>query len=177
MHRHRILAALLVLASIPACAQMPMKPGAEVKKLDFFAGTWTTEGTIAQGPWGNGGKFTSTGTGEWMDGNFFLVAHADYTMPPELGGSGKEVAVLGYDTNQNVYTHDSFNSMGNKSSSTGSLSGDTWTFNSSATYDGQDFKQRMTIKTLSPTSYTMKFEISTDGANWMTFMEGKATKK
>jgi hypothetical protein len=35
----------------------------------------------------------------------------------------------------------------------------------------------MTIKTLSPTSYTMKFEVSIDGTNWMTFMEGKATKK
>ena len=41
----------------------------------------------------------------------------------------------------------------------------------------QEVKQRMTIKTLSPTSYTMKFEVSIDGTNWMTFMEGKATKK
>ena len=35
----------------------------------------------------------------------------------------------------------------------------------------------MTIKTLSPTSYTMKFEISMDGKNWSPFMEAKTTKK
>ena len=33
------------------------------------------------------------------------------------------------------------------------------------------------LKVLTPTSYTMKFEVSMDGTNWMTFMDGKATKK
>jgi len=40
----------------------PPKPGAEVKKLDYFVGTWATEGMVAQGPWGAGGKFSSTET-------------------------------------------------------------------------------------------------------------------
>jgi len=35
----------------------------------------------------------------------------------------------------------------------------------------------LTIKVLSPTSYSMKFEISMDGTTWTTFMDGKATKK
>jgi hypothetical protein len=35
----------------------------------------------------------------------------------------------------------------------------------------------MTLKILSPTSYNMKFEVSIDGTNWMSFMEGKVTKK
>jgi len=35
----------------------------------------------------------------------------------------------------------------------------------------------MTMKVLSPTSYTAKLEISIDGTSWSTFMEGKATKK
>jgi hypothetical protein len=30
---------------------------------------------------------------------------------------------------------------------------------------------------LSPTSYTMAYEISQDGTKWMTVMDGKATKK
>lgn len=38
-------------------------------------------------------------------------------------------------------------------------------------------KQKMILKVLTPSSYTMKFEVSPDGTNWMTFMEGKATKK
>jgi hypothetical protein len=57
-----ILISTLVLLAASASAQMASTPGPEVKKLDFFVGTWTSEGTIAQGPWGAGGKFTSTNT-------------------------------------------------------------------------------------------------------------------
>jgi len=156
---------------------MSVKPGPEVKKLDYFVGTWTTEGTIAQGPWGAGGKFSSTETSEWMDGNFFLVSHGDFKMPPEIGGDGKDTSIMGYDTDENVYTFDSFNSQGRRERSKGTLSGDSWTWTSSQVYGGQDIKQKMTLKTVSPTSYMMKFEISMDGTNWMPFMEAKITKK
>jgi hypothetical protein len=167
----------LFLLAAPAFAQMPGPPGPEVKKLDYFVGTWTTEGTVAQGPWGAGGKFTSTRTEEWMPGNFFVQGHSDFKMPPELGGDGKEVSFTGYDTDQNLYTFDSYNSQGRRVSSKGSLIGDTWTWNSSQSYGGQDILQKLTIKVVSPASYMMKFEISMDGKNWMTFMDGKATKK
>jgi hypothetical protein len=33
------------------------------------------------------------------------------------------------------------------------------------------------MKILSPTSFSMKFEVSMDGTTWNTFMEGRATKK
>ena len=177
MNRKAIFLAAIVLVSLSAWAQMGEKPGPEVKKLDYFVGNWTTEATISPGPWGNGGKFTSTATGEWMEGNFFVVTHSDFKMPPELGGDGKEMSVMGYDTQQNMYLSEGFNSQGNHESSKGTVSGDTWTWNSEANYGGQDIKQRMTLKVLSPTSFTMKFEVSMDGTNWMTFMEGKATKK
>ena len=177
MKRKAIFAAVMVLLSLTAWAQMGEKPGAEVKKLDYFVGSWTNEATISPGPWGNGGKFTSTETGEWMEGNFFVVTHSDFKMPQELGGDGKEMSVMGYDTQQNTYLSEGFNSQGQHESAKGTVSGDTWTWTSEANYGGQDIKQRMTIKVLSPTSFTMKFEVSTDGTTWMTFMEGKATKK
>ncbi len=169
------LAPFLLL--VAAVAQMASTPGPEVKKLDYFVGTWTMDGTVAQGPWGPGGKFSSTIANEWMAGNFFLVGHSDFKMPPEIGGEGKSTSFKGYDTNENVYTFAEFNSQGRREVSKGSLSGDTWMWNSSQVYAGQDIKQRMTIKMLSPTSYTLKFELSMDGTNWMTFMDGKATKK
>jgi hypothetical protein len=169
------LVPFLLLAA--AFAQMPSKPGAEVKKLDYFVGTWTTEGTVAQGPWGTGGKFTSTITNEWMAGNFFLVGRSDFKMPPEIGGEGTAISYKGYDPEENVYTFAEFNSQGRREISKGTFSGDTWAWNSSQVYSGQDIKQRMTIKALSPTSYSLKFEISMDGTNWTTFMDGKATKK
>jgi hypothetical protein len=173
----RFLCASILLIACSAFAQMGQKPGPEVKKLDYFVGTWTTEATISQGPWGAGGKFSSAGTNEWMPGNFFVVGHEDFKMPPELGGDGKANSYMGYDTDKNVYTFDAFNSMGRREVSEGTLKDDTWTWNSSQNYAGQEIKQRLTLKVLSTTSYTMKFEISIDGTTWMTFMEGKATKK
>jgi len=178
MNRRIAFMPLLIMVAASAWAQMSTTPGPEVKKLDYFAGSWTTEGTIAQGPWGMGGKFTSTATSEWMPGNFFLQAHNDFKMPPEIGGDSKEVSFMGYDTDQNVYTFESFNSQGRRESSKGTLTGgDTWTWTSSQNYAGQEIQQKMTIKVLSPTSYSMKFEISMDGKNWMPFMDCKATKK
>lgn len=171
------LVSMLALLVVSAFAQMAPKPGPEVKKLDYFVGTWTTDATIPQGPWGSGGKFSSTDTIEWMAGNFFVEGHADFKMPPELGGDGKAVSYMGYDTDQNVYTYNEFNSQGHREASKGTVSGDTWTWTSNATYGGQDFQQKLTVKILSPTSQSIKFEISMDGTNWMTFMEGKATKK
>ena len=177
MNRRIALIPFLILMAVSAWAQMGGSPGSEVKKLEYFVGAWTTEGTIAQGPWGMGGKFTATGTSEWMPGNFFVQSHSESKMPPEIGGDSQAVLIMGYDTQQNVYTSDRFSSVGQHESSKGMLSGDTWTWTSSANYGGIDIQQKMTIKQLSPTSYTVKFEISMDGKTWMPFMDAKATKK
>jgi hypothetical protein len=40
----------------------------------------------------------------------------------------------------------------------------------------QTMKGRYTMKILTPTSYTFKYEMSPDGATWNTVMDGKATK-
>jgi len=168
---------VLLSIAVSAWAQMPAKPGPEVQKLAIFVGTWTTEGTIAQGPWGMGGKFTATDTSDWLDGNFFIVGHSEAKMPPEIGGDSKGTSYIGYSTDENVYTMDSFNSQGRRETMKGTVSGDTWTWTGSQVYGGQDIKQRMTIKILSPSSHSMKFEVSVDGTNWMPFMEAKVTKK
>lgn len=177
MIRKALTGTLLLFSSIAALSQMAPKPGPEVKKLDYFIGNWTTEGTVPEGPWGAGGKFSWADTMEWMNGNFFVINHADFKMPPELGGDGKEVSMYGYDTTQNLYTYEAFNSQGQHESSRGTFKDDTWTWTGENNYDGQDVKHRMTMKVLSPTSYSVKFEVSMDGTTWTTFMEGKSTKK
>ncbi len=110
-----------------------------------------------------------------MEGNFFLVEHGVFDMGQM--GKAKELAILGYDADRKVYTYHAFNSMGEAESSTGTVDGDTWTWTSDENMGGKMMKGRFTMKVLSPTSYTMKFEMSPDGTNWMTGMEGKATKK
>lgn len=113
-----------------------------------------------------------------MKGGFFLIDHSDFSMPPELGGSATSLTVLGYDTEKKVYTEQRFDSTGRHVTMTGTLDGDTWTWTGENDYNGMLIKSRFTIKTISPTSYTTKYEVSADGgANWMPFWDGKASKK
>ena len=178
--RNKIAVALtLALASVAAFAQMSAPtPSPEIKKLDYFTGNWTIDASIPAGPWGSGGKFTSSGSGEWLKGGFFLVSHADFSMPADLGGDGSGSAIFGYDSDKKVYTEDRFDSMGRHVTMTGTLDGDTWTWTGENNYNGMMIKQRLTMKVTSPTSYTSKYDVSADGgANWMTFWEGKGVKK
>lgn len=180
MKRHVQFAvgAVLLFASVAAVAQMGSTPAPELKKLDYFAGNWTSEANITSGPWGTGGKFSDSVQGEWLKGGFFFVDHSDFSMPSELGGNGSSLAILGYDTEKKVYTEQRFDSTGRHVVMTGTLDGDTWTWTGENDYNGMLIKSRMIIKTVSPTSYTSKYELSADGgANWMSFSDGKATKK
>jgi hypothetical protein len=170
-----VLFAAVAAASL--YAQMgPPTPAAELKKLDFLAGDWNSEGTVNPGPgMPNGGKFSSSDHTEWMEGDFFLISHGSF----DFGGmaKGKELAIFGYDSDRKVYTYTAFNSVGEAEVSTGTVDGDTWTWLSNEHFGPTTMKGRFTMKVLSPTSYSMKFELSPDGTKWNTAMEGKATKK
>jgi len=153
------------------------KPGSEVKKLGYFVGNWTTTGTISPGPWGGGGQFSWSESTEWMAGNFFVVGHWNFKMPRHLGGDGEEIFVMGYDQDRGVYTFNAFSSQGRHQLSQGTTSRDTWTWASDAIYDGEKVRQKLTMKILSPKTYTQKFEISMDGTEWITFMDGQTIKE
>ncbi len=166
------------LAAVASAQMAPPSPAAELKKLDYFAGTWTSEATIPQGPWGNGGKFTDSVKSEWMKGEFYLVSHAEFSLPAELGSTGTALAVLWYDADNKTYREERFDSTGRHVVMTGTLSGDTLTWTGENDYHGMAIQSRLTIKMNSPTSYTSKYEVSSDGgSNYLTFWEGKATKK
>lgn len=173
-----ILAVLLV-TTVLSFAQGPQAaptPGPEVKKLDYFVGTWKAESELKPGPMGPGGKFTETTHTEWMPGHFFIVQHTDAT----VAGMGKmvEVAYLGYDPLGKSYTYDSFNSMGEADHAKGNVENDTWTWASSVPGPtGQNMKGRFVLTVTSPTAYSFKFEVAPEsGGDYTTVLEGKATK-
>lgn len=169
-----ILLAWLALAAI-ATAQMEMpKPGPELKKIDYFAGTWTLEGDINPGPMGPGGKVTENEKCEWMDGDFFLVCKVDFKSSM---GSGSGMSIMGYSTDDKTYTYREFNSWGEFTDSKGSVDGDTWTWTSDEKMNGATMKSRFIMKTLSPTTYNFTFDMSPDGTKWTNVMNGKAAKK
>src|SRR5262249_21388584 len=170
-----VLAVSLISSALAAAQNPPAKPtpGPEVKKLDYFAGNWTSTGDIQPSPFGPGGKFTNSEQNSWMPGGFFLVSHVD---AKTRMGPGKTMSIFGYDPEEKVYTFQAYNSMGMAEHAKGTLAGDTWTWTNEEKMQGKVTRGRYTIKVLSPTSYTFKFEMAPEGGNWATVMEGKATK-
>ena len=165
---------LLLGSGLSARVEEIPKPAPELKKLDYFAGTWTTEGEIKPGPMGSGGKFTGTNHVQWMDGEFFLVTHSEFN---GAMGKGAETAYMGYDSNDKMYTYDSFNTLGEADHAKGKVDGNTWTWQSETRMAAQTAKGRLIIKVLSATAYNFRFEMSPDGTTWTTLLEGKTTKK
>ena len=164
------VATLFLTAAASAQMAVP-KPGPELKKLDYFTGNWTCDSDLKPGPMGPGGKMTSTDDAKWMDGGFFVVLHSQFN---GAMGNGGGISFLGYDADEKKYTYNEFNSWGEAVVSKGTVDGDAWTWIG-------DMKQpagkgRFSEKILSPTSYSFKFEVSTDGANWTSVMDGKCTK-
>jgi hypothetical protein len=176
MKRASAIAIATILLVAAASAQPPVqKPGPELKKLDYFTGSWTSDGDSKPGPMGPGGKMTMNQDSKWMDGGFFVVIRSDYKSASMGDGTG--TSFLGYDPQDKVYTYDEFNSQGEAVHAKGTVDGDTWIWNSDMKMGAQTMKGRFTEKILSPTAYTFKFEMSADGTKWDTVMDGKATKK
>jgi hypothetical protein len=167
-----ICAGWLVLAVAAAQTEMP-KPGPEHKKLDMFAGSWTLEGDMKPSAMGPGGKTTENEKCEWMEGGFFLVCHTDFKTTM---GNGSGISIMGYSTDDKVYTYREFNSWGEFDDSKGSVDGDTWTWINDEKMSGMTMKGRFTMKVTSPASYNFTYEMSPDGTKWSTVMDGKATK-
>jgi hypothetical protein len=59
----------------------------------------------------------------------------------------------------------------------GTVQGDTWSYTDEATFGGQKVKSRVTLKELSPTTYTFRMEMQGPDGKWVPMMESKNTKQ
>jgi hypothetical protein len=168
-----ILAGWFVLAAAAFAQQGPPTPAPELKKLEYFVGSWSLTGDMKPGAMGPGGAMSEDERCEWMDGNFFLVCHADFRSSM---GNGSGLSIMGYNTDDKGFNYREFNSWGEFMESKGSLEGETWTWTSDEKMGGQTMKSRFTMKITSPTTYNFSFEMSQDGTKWTDVMDGKATK-
>src|SRR5215472_10481075 len=159
-----------LLAQTPAHAPTPSP---ELKKQDFFVGTWRLEGATKSSPLGPGGqKFDSTEQLEWMPGGFFLLAHS-YSHEKLVG-----VTIIGYSNADRIFTHTSFNSSGETELWKGTAEDDSWTWTRDRTTAGKPAKERLTIKKTSPSSYSFADEVQlAEGGNWFTVAEGTGTRE
>jgi hypothetical protein len=67
-------------------------PAPQLKKLDYFVGTWAAEGEIEPGSMGAGGKFTGTNRIRRMDGAFLLATDSEFN---GAFGKGSETSYMG----------------------------------------------------------------------------------
>jgi len=160
-----------------AAAQPPQapKPGPEHKRLGYYVGKWTTEGEMKPGPMGPAGKFTSADTCEWFEGGFAVICRGEGKSPM---GPIKSLGILSYSAEEKVYTYYGTDNTGMTMASVprGTVKGDTWIYNDEGMMGGQKFKSRVTIKELSPTSYTFTMEMQGPDGKWAPMMESKSTK-
>jgi hypothetical protein len=105
-----------------------------------------------------------------MPDEFFLVAQS-YS-----GGKWAELTVIGYDPNEKIFTHTSFNASGKTEVWKGTAEENTWIWTKKETVRGKPVIERMTINKTSPTSYSFKVEMEPGGGNWSTVVEGAGIK-
>jgi hypothetical protein len=156
-----------------AAAQQP-QPGPEVQKLAYYLGTWTGEGEAKSGPFGPGGKLSSTTTCEWFAGGFHLVCRGEEHGPT---GTRTFLNLRGYDEKTKTYTEYSISNLGESESNTGgTIVGNKRSFVFDIDADGKPTKLRYVEVQVSPTLFTYQAEASVDGGPWTTIAEGKVTK-
>ena len=167
--------ALVLVGSVAAWAQDAPKPGPEHKKLEYYTGKWSSESEVKANPFMPPGKYTSTDACGWFQGGFAVVCHSDGGGPM---GPMKGMGIMGYSSEEKTYTYYGVDSSGMVSTtvSRGSVQGDTWVYTDESKMGGKLVKSRYTMKLLSPTAYTFKWEMQGEGGAWSTLMEGKSTK-
>jgi hypothetical protein len=151
----------------------PPKPGPEVKKLAYFTGTWTSEGEIKANPIMPAGKMTSTDVCTWYAGGFHVVCNSKGTGPM---GKMSGLGILGYNTEEKVYTYNGIDNTGHLETSKGTTDGKTWSYTSEDKMGGKTMYGRYTIGDLQPDSYSFSWAMSEDNKTWNTVMEGKTTR-
>lgn len=186
------LVASFACASI-AGAQPPAQapqPGPELRKLEYFIGTWRAEGEMTASMFGLAGKFTNTNRAEWTFDNFYYINQHEEQNPT---GKHASLSVTGYDARRKVYIRYNFSRGGQVDHSEGTLrtdsggvhsmgpdvgtfAGDTWTWTTDYMVGGAVIKTRGIDKPTSPTSYDFTWEIAPHGNDWAIIQRGRATK-
>ena len=172
----RLLFAVLTVGilSAVAMAQPGMrKPGEEEKRISYFAGTWASQGETKASPMGPAGKTSGRETCEWFSGGYHLICRGEGTSPL---GTIKTQSTMGYDSAEKTYTLFMNTSIGDGFFVRGNVNGKVWTWNFENKFEGKLMKGRVTITEETPTSYTFKMEMSSDGGPMVVIEESRAKK-
>jgi hypothetical protein len=175
MKRLATLTILLVFSAALAMAQGEMpKPGPEHQAMSVFAGKWSFEGKIEDGPMGPGGPVTFTETCEMFEGGFALICRSEGKNPM---GPTKTLAIMSYDSEKKAYTYYAVESGFPAFMATGKNMGKVWNWDTVSRMGEKTVTTAVTVTVTSATSQTFELKMSTDGGKtWIPSMSGKSTK-
>jgi hypothetical protein len=140
-------------------------PSPEIQRLHLFVGTWKIEGETHAST-APAVKVTGMDTYEWLAGKFFLVHRADRQIGNEQLNT---LEFIGYNPSNQTYTCHSFNSRGNSDLFQANFRDPIWTIEGkSSRFTGMFATSGHTL--------TGKWEQSSDGLNWLPWMDVKLTK-
>ena len=137
--------------------------------MEYFVGTWKTEGEIKANAYVPAGKSVTTETDTLGPGGFYVEGLAEGQIPRTHG-------IMAYDSHAKLYTSYYASSVGLVGVGTGTVNGNTWTWMVEDKFAGKAIKGRTTITMLSPTQYTIKYEMADEKGGYTTITEGTATK-
>lgn len=157
----------------PQAGQMPT-PGAEVRELGYYVGTWEGHGEAGGGPLGGAGALSSRMTCDWFAGGFQVVCQGEETGPT---GTRRFLNLLAYDETARAYTEYSISSLGESEyTQGGSLVGNRLTYLLDRDAGGRPARIRYTEVRVSPSLMTYQAELSVDGQPWTSLAHGEIVK-
>ncbi len=145
---------------------LQLTPTAEIQRLQLFVGKWNTEGETHASANAPAVKITGMDTYEWMSGKFFLFHRADRHIGDEALNT---IEFIGYDASSQMYTCQYFDSRGNSDLLQANLRDHTWTI------EGKSARFTGLFNSIGNT-LTGTWEQSSDGLNWLPWMDVKLTK-
>jgi hypothetical protein len=142
-------------------------------RLGVFIGKWNVAGDMKPSTLSPGGHFVGVHTGAWDFDGYFVVMRYSGT---DNGRPVSQIDLYGWDADSKRYTYDSFNSLGQRASFTGSVAGDTWTWSADrGTGDTRVFI-RMVQHVVPDGTMTWTIETSADRTRWTDVVTGQAKR-
>jgi hypothetical protein len=142
-------------------------------RLGVFIGKWNVTGEMAPSALSPGGRFAGVHTTAWDFDGYFVVMRYSGT---DNGRPVTQIDLYGWDADIKCYTYDTFNSLGQRASFTGSVAGHTWTWSAEKTAGGTRLNIRMVQHFTADGTMTWKIETSMDRTNWSTAVTGQAKR-
>lgn len=160
----------LTLFVSPVLAQTPApKPGPEVQRLGYFAGSWNLAGEFKTEP---AGKYSGTVACEWFDGGFVLICKGSIT---GVRGASSEMHIFSYSPEDKAYNWYSIGPTGAGLMKM-TVEGKKWVCDVDDMYKGKPAKYHFEWLEESPTSWTYGYSRSVGGGAAVPILEAKMTK-